>query len=108
MRLLAGETALLLGLGLGTAFLIAIVVAGLGAVFSALFDGGEDDAADVQRFIDLTDEARSLVPPGLPLLDHDRAAATAAAIVRFQAKKDEARRPLWASRAARRVSASRT
>jgi hypothetical protein len=70
-------------------------------VFYALFGGDEDDARDVQRFIELTEEARSLVPPGLPLLSSDP--ATTAAIARFQAKKDEARRALWASRPERRA-----
>jgi hypothetical protein len=39
-----------------------------------------------------------LVPAGLPLFDSEKAAATTDAIIHFQAKKDEARRALWASR----------
>jgi hypothetical protein len=52
----------------------------------------------VQRFIELTDEARAMLPRGLPLFDPEGAAETSAAIVRFQAKKDEARKALWQSR----------
>ena len=71
-------------------------------VLYALF-GGDGAVRDVQRFLELTEEARSLVPPGLPLLDPERAEATTAAIGRFQAKKEEARRALWASRPERRA-----
>ena len=87
-----------LGLGLTAALLFAITTVALVAVFFTVFDGGPDDIADVQRFIELTEEARRLVPPGLPLLDREKGAATAAAIAEFQAKKAEARRALWASR----------
>jgi hypothetical protein len=71
----------------------------------AFFDGGADDIADVQRFVKLAEEARRLLPSDLPLFDGDKAAATTAAIVRFQAKKEEARRALWASRDQRRAVA---
>jgi hypothetical protein len=98
MTFLAAQTALWLALGLTTGLLFAVAVLALFTVYSALFDGGADNIADVQRFIELTEEARRLVPPGLPLFDSEKAAATAAAIVRFQAKKDEARRALWATR----------
>jgi hypothetical protein len=96
--LLAGQTALWLWLGLATVFLLVLAVLALLAVALAVFDGDADDVADVQRFIALTEEARSLVPAGLPLFDGEKAAATTAALVRFQEKKDEARRALWASR----------
>jgi hypothetical protein len=36
------------------------------AVALAVFDADADDVADVQRFIALTEEARSLVSAGLP------------------------------------------
>ena len=98
MTLLAGQTALWLGLGLAGAFLFVLTLLPLLAVILAVFDGDAGDVADVQRFIELTEEARSLVPPGLPLFDGEKAAATTAALVRFQEKKDEARRALWASR----------
>ena len=54
---------ILLGVGLATALLIAAGTWVLGVVFFAVFDGGEDDVADVQRFVALTEEARGLVPP---------------------------------------------
>src|SRR5262249_58268398 len=98
MTLLAGQTALWLGLGLAGAFLFVLTLLPLLAVILAVFDGDAGDVADVQRFIELTEEARSLVPPGLPLFDGEKAAATTAALVRFQEKKDEARRALWAAR----------
>src|SRR5262249_60520412 len=65
---------------------------------AAPFDGDPGGVADFPRFIARTEEARSLVPPGLPLFDAEKATATTAALVRFQDKKDEARRALWASR----------
>ena len=95
--------ALWIALGL-VAVLFAIALPLL-FVWFAFLDVGADDIADVQRFIELTEEARGLVPRGLPLVDSRNAAATTAAIVRFQAKKEEARRALWASRDRRRASA---
>jgi hypothetical protein len=103
MTLLATLTALWLALGL-VALVFAIALPLL-AVYLAVADGGAADIKDVQRFIELTEEARRLVPPGLPLFDSRKAAATTAAIVRFQAKKEEARRALWASRDRRRAAA---
>jgi hypothetical protein len=105
MTVLATETALWLTLGLATGLSAALAALVAIALYFAVFDGvdgGAEDIADVQRFIDLTQEARRSVPPGLPLFDGGKAAATTAAIVRFQAKKDEARRALWASRRDRR------
>jgi hypothetical protein len=83
------------------------VLAALALIAAALafFDGDADDVAGVQRFIALTEQARSLVPAGLPLLDAEKAAATTAALVRFQ-EKNEARRALWASRNGRPAIAS--
>ena len=107
MTLLAGQTALWLGLGLAGGFLFVLTLLPLLAVILAVFDGDAGDVADVQRFIALTEEARSLVPPGLPLFDAEKAAATTAALVRFQEKKDEARRALWASRDGRPRSRAR-
>src|SRR5262245_64016909 len=101
MALLAGQTALWLGLGLAGGFLFVLTLLPLLALTLVVFDGDADDVADVQRFIALTEEARSLVPAGLPLFDGEKAAVTTAAIVRFQAKKDEARWALWASRGGR-------
>ena len=99
MTLLAAQTALWLSLGL--AALVVAIALPLLAVYFAVSDVGADDIADVQRFVELTEEARRLLPPGLPLFDRDKAVATTAAIVAFQAKKEEARRALWASRARR-------
>jgi hypothetical protein len=96
MTLFATETTLWLAVGLPA--LVFAVALPLLAVYFADPDGRADDVADVQRFIELTEEARRLVPPGLPLFDSDKAATTTAAIVDFQAKKEEARRALWASR----------
>ena len=61
MTLSAAQASCLVGLGL--ALLIAAGTWVLGVVFFAVFDGGEDDVADVQRFVALTEEARGLVPP---------------------------------------------
>jgi hypothetical protein len=102
MTLLAASTVLWLALGLAVVLLFTFLMVALLAVYFAVFDGGADDSADVQRFIELTEEARRLVPAGLPLFDSDQAAATTAAIVRFQAKKEESRRALWGERAATR------
>src|SRR4029450_3157752 len=74
-----------------TGLVLALITAGAIWVFFKVFDDYEGNVRDVQRFIELTNEARSLVPPGLPLLDPERAAATSEAIGRFQAKRDEAR-----------------
>lgn len=98
MMALADQTALWLALGLTTGVLLAITVFALFTVFFAVFAGDADTIADVEHFIELTEEARQTVPRGLPLFQSERAAATTAALVRFQAKKDEARRALWASR----------
>ena len=53
--------------------------------------------AQVQRFIDLTEEARAVLraSPQLPLFDGDAAAETSEAISRMRALKDEARKQLW-------------
>jgi hypothetical protein len=106
VTLLAGQTAVWLGLGLAAGLLFALAVWALLAVFFVVFDGDADHVADVQRFVALTEEARSWVPAGLPLFDGAKAAATTAALVRFQAKKDDARRALWASRNRRPAIAS--
>jgi len=68
-------------------------------VFFWTFDRSEDQVGDVQRFLDLTAEARSLLGNG-PVLS-DPHGETSAAIERFKAKKEEARRALWQSRASR-------
>ena len=77
--------------------LVALVFP-IALLLGASVGGGADDIEDVQRYIAVTEEARGLVPPGLPLLDRQRAEATTAAIVRLEAKKEEAHRALWAFR----------
>jgi hypothetical protein len=110
MTFLAGQTALWLAFGLAVVVPFAIAVSVGVVAFFLAFKGSAENIGEVQRFVQLTEEARRVVPPGLPLLDGDEAAATTAAIVDFQAKKDEARRALWASRnghrAGRKVSLS--
>jgi hypothetical protein len=101
VTLLAEQTALWLTLGLAAGVGVLILTIALVAMFAvqiADFAGDSGAVADVQRFIELTDEARALVPRGRPLFDREEEAATvSAAIVRFQAKKEEARHALWAS-----------
>ena len=104
---LALQTAVWLTLGIATAVVAAISLLAVVAVFLAVIEGGTP-VADVQRFKDLTDEARRLASPSSAPSDGDTAAATTAAIVRFQAKKDEARRALWASRDAERAASAGT
>jgi hypothetical protein len=103
MTLLATQTALWLGLGLGLVALVFALALPLFALCFVVFDGGADDVADVQRFVELTEDARRSLPQGLSLFDTDKAQAATAAIARFQAKKEEARRALWASREHRRA-----
>jgi hypothetical protein len=106
VTLLAGQTELWFEVGLTAGLLFAVAGLVLLAVFLADFDGDAEDVADVQRFIAPTEEARPSVPAGLPLFDAEKAAAITPALVRFQAKKDEARRALWASRDGRPAIAS--
>jgi hypothetical protein len=95
IEVLVAQTSVVIVLSAITGLVFALATAGAIWVFFKVFGDYEGNIRDVQRFIELTNEARSLVPPGLPLLDRERAAATADAIGRFQAKKDEARRALW-------------
>jgi hypothetical protein len=66
---IAGDTIVWLAVGLATTALVAAGTFVLAVAFFAVFDGGEENVQDVQHFIAPTEEARSLVPPGLPLLD---------------------------------------
>jgi hypothetical protein len=81
-------------LGLVAFFAIALPLV---ALYLAIADWSADEIGGVERFVELTEEARGSLPPGLPLLDSDKEAATTDAIVRFQAKKEEARRALRAA-----------
>jgi hypothetical protein len=96
------SSGLWVALGLAAFFAIALPVV---AAYLAVADWGVDEIADVERFVELTEEARGSLPPGLPLLDRDKEAATTDAIVRFQAKKEEARRALWAASKGKRRAA---
>jgi hypothetical protein len=102
---LAGQVAVWLTVGIATGLLAAISSLAVVAGYLAVIEGSAV-VADVQRFKDLTEEARLLgSPSSAPSQGGDKAAAATAAIVRFQAKKDEARRALWASRDAQRAAA---
>jgi hypothetical protein len=97
-ELVASETTVVIALSAASALAIALTTLIVGVMFFAVFDG-EETVHDVQRFVELTEEARSLLPGG-PLL-HDPDGETSAAIGRFLAKKEEARRALWESRQTR-------
>jgi hypothetical protein len=97
-ELVASETTVVIALSAASALAIALTTLIVGVMFFAVFDG-EETVHDVQRFVELTEEARSLLP-GRPLL-HDPDGETSAAIGRFLAKKEEARRVLWESRRTR-------
>ncbi len=98
VELVASDTTVLIVFSAVTALTLALTTLFVAWIFLAVFEGGEESVRNVQRFIELTDEARALLPSGLPLFDPDGAAETSAAIVHFQAKKDEARKALWQSR----------
>jgi hypothetical protein len=99
--LVASEATVLIVFGAISGLALLLTTVAVVWVFYTAFDDYEGSVRDVQRFIKLTDEARSLVPNGLPLFDQERAAATTTAIGRFSARKDEARRALWQPRAKR-------
>jgi hypothetical protein len=98
---LAAQLAVWLTLGIATGLLAAISALAVVAGYLAVIEGGAG-VAEVQRFKDLPEEARRLASPS----DGETAAYTTAAIGAFQAKKDEARRALWASRDAQRAAAA--
>jgi hypothetical protein len=89
----SGTTIVVVSVLGGLVFLVTTVLIIL--VFLAVFPGGEESANDVEHFIELTEEARSLLPNGHAA---DTIDDSSTAIARFQAKKDEARRALWESR----------
>jgi len=102
MTLPAASVAFWLTAGITAALLIAIIVAAPLVFYFAAFDNGAADIDDVQRFQRLTEEARRLSHANGSSPNGHIAAATMVEIARFQAKKDEARKALWASRVARR------
>jgi pimeloyl-ACP methyl ester carboxylesterase len=75
---------------------IASAVIGAVAVLIVFALGEGDPVADVQQYIELTRAAHRLIPSGPVLSDPD--GQTRAGIGPFLAKKEEARRALWASR----------
>jgi len=81
VELVASDTTVLIVFSAVTALTLALTTLFVAWIFLAVFEGG-----------------RALLPSGLPLFDPDGAAETSAAIVHFQAKKDEARKALWQSR----------
>jgi hypothetical protein len=101
IELVAAHATLVVVLSAITGLVLLLGTAVVAWVFFTAFGDYESNVRDVQRFIELTEEARSLLPEGLPLLDPEKAAATTAAIGRFSAKKEEARRALWQPRTRR-------
>jgi hypothetical protein len=77
-----------------TAPILAVLYIMMSRVTDETVEGAVED---VQRFIDLTAQAREQVSGRLPLLDSAGTAEAAEEISRFRALKDEARRALWAS-----------
>jgi hypothetical protein len=75
----------------------AIAYAALAAIVClAIFAIGDGDpVADVQHYLELTQSAHRVIPPGPALSDPEGEAS--AAIGRFLAEKEEARHALWAS-----------
>jgi hypothetical protein len=98
IQVVATETTVVIVFSVVTALTVALTTLFVGWIFFAVFAGGEENVRDVQRFVELTDEARALLPSGPAFFDPEGAAETTAAIGRFQAKKDEARKALWQSR----------
>jgi hypothetical protein len=91
-----------LGLAAAILFLFVLPTIAVIALFVAVFGDEAENVADVRRYMELRDEARRLMSPGLPLLDDDEMAAATAEIGLFQAKRDEARKAIWRPRAERR------
>src|SRR6266536_1117674 len=98
IQLVATEITVVVVFGAVVTLMLALTTLFVGLVFFAVFDDGDDSVRDVRRFIELSEEARALLPHGLPLLDPEGATEVSGAIVLFQAKKDEARKALWQSR----------
>ena len=96
IQLATSETTVLIAVSVATALVFALGTLIVVAVAFAVFAGGEEAVRDVQRFVELTEEARSLLPSGPALADPN--GETSAAIGTFLSKKEEARRALWGSR----------
>jgi hypothetical protein len=87
IELAVSETTLLIIASAAGAFAFVLTTALVVLVFFVAFEPGEDCFNDVQRFVELTEEARSLLANGSDARD----------VARFQAKKEEARQALWES-----------
>jgi hypothetical protein len=96
MHFFATETTVVLVFSAATTLAILIPAFVVGLVVFA-YVGAGDAARDAQRYIELTQEARVLLPKGRPALS-DPGGATSAALDEYLAKKAEARRALWESR----------
>jgi hypothetical protein len=99
IQLVADESTVAVVFSVVTAVTVVLTTLVIGVVFFAVFDGGDDAVLDVERFVELTAEARSLLPSGYALSDPN--GETSAALEQFLAKKEEARRALWGSRQSR-------
>src|SRR6266540_3877119 len=71
VELVASDTTVLIVFSAVTALTLALTTLFVAWIFLAVFEGGEESVRNVQRFIELTDEARALLPSGLPLFDPD-------------------------------------
>ena len=67
--LVASEATVLIVFGAISGLALLLTTVAVVWVFYTAFDDYEGSVRDVQRFIKLTDEARSQVPTGLPLFD---------------------------------------
>ncbi len=99
IHLVADECTVAIVFSVVAALAVALTTLVAGVVFVAVFGDGTDAVRDVQRFSELTAEARSLLPRGSALSDPN--GETGAAIGQFLAKKEEARQALWESRQSR-------
>jgi hypothetical protein len=64
IELAASETTVLIAVGAATALVFALGILIVVAAVFAVFDGSEEAVRDVQRFVELTEEARSLSQAG--------------------------------------------
>lgn len=69
IELAASETTVLIAVGAATALVFALGTLIIIVAVFAVFDGSEEAVRDVQRFVELTEEARSLLPRGPALAD---------------------------------------
>jgi hypothetical protein len=106
IEVVAAEATVVILVSAITGIVLVLTTAAVIWMFFFVFGDYEGSVRDVQRFVELTEQARSLVPAGLPLLDQEKAAATTEAIGRFAKQKEQARRALWESRNGREQTAA--